>query len=274
VTVSLLTLNIWHNNGPYPARRELIRKWIARLRPDLIAFQEVLRGPGCDQLQELTDGFGYHVDFVSAVPFWNDTTLEFGNAVAARWPLLDRDTIVLPDAGDGEMRAALSVTVDAPFGPIGFTVTHLNWKPHHGWIRERQVIAVCALSRRRRPADGFPPIIAGDFNAEPESTEIRYIKGLHALDGRSMYFRDAWALAGIGDGITWSNRNPYAHQPLAPDRRIDYIFVGPPPPSGVGMIESCRVVCNEEEGGAWPTDHFGVYAELRTEPLYRADVDA
>jgi endonuclease/exonuclease/phosphatase family metal-dependent hydrolase len=271
MTVSVLTLNVWHNNGPYPERRILIRDWITRLRPDLIAFQEVLRGPGCDQLHDLTDGFGYHTDFVSAVTFWNDTTLEFGNAVAARWPLLDREAIVLPDAGDGEMRAALSVTVDAPFGPIGFTITHLNWKPHHGWIRERQVQAVCALSRRRRPVDGFPPIIAGDFNAEPDSTEIRYVKGLHALDGRSVHFHDAWAIAGDGAGITWSNRNPYARQALEPDRRIDYVFAGRPLANGIGLIESCRVVCDMPEDGIWPSDHFGVYAELRSEPLRRAD---
>jgi len=27
------------------------------------------------------------------------------------------------------------------------------------------------------------------------------------------------------------------------------------------------VVCDDEEGGVWPTDHFGVYAEIRTEPI-------
>lgn len=267
MTVSILTLNVWHNRGPYPTRQALIREWFERLQPDLIALQEVLRGPGCDQLGDLTAGLGYHTDFVSAVDFWDEPTLEFGNAIASRWPILDRETIVLPDAGDGEMRAALSVTVDAPFGPLGFTVTHLNWKPHQGWARERQVVAVCDLTLRRRPRNGFPPILAGDFNAEPESTEIRYIKGLHALDGRSIHFRDAWVIAGAGKGITWSNRNPYARQALEPDRRIDYIFVGPPRPNGLGLIESCRVVCDEEQDGVWPSDHFGVYAELRTEPL-------
>jgi endonuclease/exonuclease/phosphatase family metal-dependent hydrolase len=174
---------------------------------------------------------------------------------------------VLPNAGDGELRAALSVTVDAPFGPISFTATHLNWRPDHGWARERQAVAVCDLSRRRRPPNGFPPILAGDFNAEPDSTEVRYIKGLHALDGRSAHFHDAWAIAGDGAGITWSNRNPYARLALEPDRRIDYIFAGRPLPNGLGLIESCRVVCDKPEDGVWPSDHFGVYAELRTEPL-------
>jgi endonuclease/exonuclease/phosphatase family metal-dependent hydrolase len=269
MTVSVLTLNVWHNSGPYPARRALIRDWIARLTPDLIGFQEVLRGPGFDQLQELVDGFGYHTDFVPVVPFWDDATLRFGNALASRWPLRDRETLALPDAGDAEKRAALSVTVDAPVGPVGFTTTHLNWKLHHGWVRERQVIALCDLSRRLRPVDGFPPVIVGDFNAEPDSAEVRYIKGLQSLDGRSVHYRDAWASAGSGDGATWSNRNAYARMALEPDRRIDYIFVGPPLPNGIGLIETCRVICDEPQNGIWPTDHFGVYAELRTEPLDR-----
>ena len=65
--------------------------------------------------------------------------------------------------------------------------------------------------------------------------------------------------------MTWSNLNPYARVENEPRRRIDYLFVGLPGRKGLGAIESCRVVCNEEEDGVWPTDHFGVFAELRTE---------
>lgn len=262
--LSVLTLNLWHNSGPYAARRERIREWIRRLDPDLIAFQEALRGEGFDQVSDLLDGSSYHTDFEPAVPFWGDERLAFGNAVASRWPLSDRQAVILPDAGDAERRVALSVTVAAPFGPVGFTCTHLNWKLHQGWVRERQVVAVCALSRRRRPPDGFPPIIAGDFNAEPDSAEIRYVKGLQSLEGGSVHYRDAWALAGAGDGATWSNCNAYARAALEPDRRIDYVFVGPPSADGRGAIERCQVVCDSEADGVWPSDHFGVYAELRT----------
>ena len=37
--------------------------------------------------------------------------------------------------------------------------------------------------------------------------------------------------------------------------------------SGVVTIVSSGVVCNEPKGGVWPSDHFGVYAELRAVPL-------
>ncbi len=263
-----MTLNIWHDSGPWKERAERIRGWIVSLDPDLIGFQELLRGERLDQLRELLEGSGFQLDFAKASDFWNDASLAFGNGVASRWPIIDREELPLPDRGDGETRVALSVTVEAPLGPVSFTTTHLNWKFHHGVVRERQAVALGKLVLRRRERGGFPPLLVGDFNAEPDSTEIRYLSGLQSLEGRSMYLRDAWRYSGgEGDGITWSNRNDYARTWIEPDRRIDYVFVGPPRPDGVGRIEHCRVVCDDDRDGIWPSDHFGVYAELRTEPL-------
>jgi endonuclease/exonuclease/phosphatase family metal-dependent hydrolase len=113
MTLKVLSLNIWHDQGPWSERARLIRQWIERLESDLIGFQEVL-------------------------------------------------------------------------------VAEKAWKS--------------------RPENGFPPIIVGDFNAEPGSDEIRYMTGLHSLHGESVPFLDAWAVAGDhslpgeeGQGITWSN---------------------------------------------------------------------
>jgi endonuclease/exonuclease/phosphatase family metal-dependent hydrolase len=83
-----------------------------------------------------------------------------------------------------------------------------------------------------------------------------------------VYWNDAWLVAGRdSDGITWSNRNAYARTALEPDRRIDYVFVDYPLRDGRGRVEACRVVCDDERAGVWPSDHFGVVADLRTEPL-------
>jgi endonuclease/exonuclease/phosphatase family metal-dependent hydrolase len=249
-----------------------VRRWIDRLDPDLIGLQEVVRMPGFDQLAQLLAGRACHADWVAASAFWKEgregEVGEIGNAVVSRWPISDREELRLPDAGDGERRAALSVTLAAPVGPIAFTVTHLNWRFHHGAVRERQVVAVCDLARRRRPRGGFPPLLVGDFNAEPDSAEIRYVTGHQSLDGRSVAFLDAWRVAGgDGPGITWSSRNPYAREEREPDRRIDYVFAGLPRRDGLGQLLRCRVACDEARDGVWPSDHFGVYAELRSEPL-------
>ncbi len=263
--MSVLTLNLWHDAGPYERRRQLIRRWIDELDPDLIGFQEALRGPGLDQVEELLDGRGGHLAYGVASPGWRGE-LDFGNAVASRWPVLDREVLRLPGTEAGERRAALSVTLDAPGGPLALTCTHLSWRPQQGWLRERQIAAVCALARRRAPAAGFPPVLVGDLNAEPDSAEIRYATGLQSLGGRSVAFRDAWRMAGDGGpGFTWSNRNRYARAGFEPDRRIDYVLVGPARRGGVGQVLRCRVVCDRAEDDVWPTDHFGVYAELASE---------
>ena len=227
----------------------------------------MLVGSATHQARELLEGRDYAVDFASATAFWNDRELEFGNAIASRWPQSAREVSALPDGGDGETRVALTVDVDAPFGPVSLTCTHLNWRGHHGWVRERQVQALGELVLRRRPQGGFPPLLVGDMNAEPDSAEMRYARGLQSLDGRSLYLRDAW-LEGRseGDGITWANRNAYARPNLEPDRRIDYVYVGAPRRDGVGLVERCRVVCDDCVDDVWPSDHFGVYAEFRTEP--------
>ncbi len=270
MTVSVLTLNLWHDSGPYPARAERIREWIDRLDPDLIGFQEALVGPQLDQVAELLEGRREHLDYVCASTFKRESAgeFQFGNAIASRWPIRDRESLALPDAHDSETRAALSVTVDSPHGPIGFTCTHLHWKFRHGEVRERQVVELCDFALRRRPNSGFPPIVVGDFNAAPESAEIRYVCGLQSLMGRSVALLDAWATAGTGgEGATWSNDNAYAAAALEPRRRLDYVFAGFPKQDGVGQIVSCEVVCDDEKDGIWPSDHFGVFARLRTEPI-------
>jgi endonuclease/exonuclease/phosphatase family metal-dependent hydrolase len=269
--LSVLSLNLWNDAGPWPQREKRVQEWIDRLEPDLIGFQEALRSDARDQVAELMGERGYQIAYAGATRFWrpgspfSDGT--FGNAVASRFPITDVEALALPDGGDAEKRCALSVTLDSPLGEISFTCTHLNWKFRHGEVRERQVQAVCDLALRRRVRGGFPSLLVGDFNAEPESAEIRFVSGLQSLGGRSVAFLDAFRTVGEGPGITWSNQNPYARANLEPDRRIDYVFTGFPRRDGVGQLLHCRVVCNDEKEGIWPSDHFGVYAELRSQPL-------
>ncbi len=261
--VSVLSLNIWNNSAPWERRAEAIRRCIAELDPDLIGFQEILVGDGVHQAEELVADRGYHVDFETGGAFWGDASLDIGVAIASRWPISDREQLELP--GDGQERlVALSATIAAPGGPISFSTTHLSWKPHHGSIRERQVQALSQLVLRRRPRGGFPPILCGDFNALPDSSEMRFVRGLHSLEGRSFFMLDAWEFAGDGGpGVTISHRNEYQSFPPGFDKRIDYVFVGLVEPGAPGLVEHCRVVCDEKCDGVFASDHFGVYAELR-----------
>ena len=222
----------------------------------------------------------YQVEYAAASPFWRDPkhapgtrdATELGNAIASRWPIDERDVLSLPDSGDGETRVALSVNVTAPepVGAFSFTCTHLNWKLHDSAVRERQVTAVCERVLARRRAGGFPPLLVGDFNAEPDSAEIRYVTGLQSLRGRSVAHARRVARRGPGaggSGITWSNENDYARlEPRA--RSPDRLRVrGLPAPRRDRPDHALPRGVRFEQNGVWPSDHFGVYAELRALPL-------
>lgn len=256
--VTVLTLNIWNRSGPYAERLKLLRAAIADLQPDLIGLQEVV---GHEQMQELLSDTEYHSDYFGA----RYEGSEMGIGIAARWPLRARQELNLPgDVDSATGGQALRVMVDSPYGPIPFTCLQIAfYAAHHGFKREQQMPAINEFARGRTKQD-FPAILVGDFNTDPESTEIRYLKGWQSLMSSSAYWCDAWDHAGNqSKGATWSRSNPYAAWAPWPNRRIDYLFVAQPRLDQVGTIEHCEVVCNKPVEGIWPSDHFGVFAKLR-----------
>ena len=144
----------------------------------------------------------------------------------------------------------------------------LNWKFHEGCVREAQVMAIAEHLKKEAPLDGLPPILVGDLNAQPEASEIRFLKGLQSLQGKSFFLADAYEQVGEGPGFTFdATKNPYAAVTQEYPRRIDYVLVRGPDRQGRGKPLSSKVVLTEVENGTAPSDHFGVYAELSISPL-------
>ncbi len=256
----VLTWNLWWWFGPWEQRLPAIVETIRRLDPDIAALQEVWVADGTSSAACVADALGYHL----AV----DHRLEldgvgFGNAVLARWPILETATTPLSGAeGHDEERFVLFASVDAPAGPVQVFSTHLNWRHDHSAIRQAQVREVCAAVASRRPRD-YPPILCGDLNAEPDSDEVRMLTGRAAVPEPGLVFRDAWTASdGTTPGMTWSDANPYAKAEYEQERRIDYVLTGWRRDDGRGRPLSCRVVADEPIDGVWPSDHFGVLAEL------------
>jgi endonuclease/exonuclease/phosphatase family metal-dependent hydrolase len=257
----VLTLNIWNRQGPWERRLELIRAGVRELEPDVIGLQEVIQVGDATQAHEIAAQLGYHAAFGSAREYGGG--VHFGNAVLSRWPILASRVFALPGTTGDEHRSLLVAELDTPHGKLPFFVTHLSWRLHHGFIRERQVATIAAAVKREAPIAGLPPILVGDFNAEPDATEMRFLRGLHALDGASTYFADCFRLKGAGAGVTFdSTRNPYAAPTHEPPRRIDYVYVRGPDGDGRGKPLSARVVLDEVHEGVAATDHYGVLAEI------------
>lgn len=265
-TFRVATLNIWNRFGPWESRLVAIRRAMQALAPDLVGLQEVVRldpgqGDSLDQAAAIADGLGYHTAYSRA----HDEPW-LGNAALSRWPIVARRTFELPRVGTDERRNLLFADVDAPFGRVPFFVTHLNWRFDDGHVREAQVREIAQCIESVVDPQGFPAILVGDFNAEPESDEIRYLRGLTSLSaGRRVYFQDAFGLTGgASRGCTYVRANPWAASSTEPDRRIDYVFVRGRDERSRGLPIGARVCFDQPVDGVFPSDHFGVAATLRT----------
>jgi endonuclease/exonuclease/phosphatase family metal-dependent hydrolase len=257
-----MTLNIWNVITDWPGRRAEIVRWIDRLSPDLVCLQEVIEAPdGKNQAHWIAEeaAADYAVAYAGE-ELWGGVGL-FGNAVLSRWPIDASHST--PLAGETVADDVRRCAVHARTGGLDVFATHLNWKFDDGITRETQVQELVSfVEQHADPGSRLPPIIGGDFNAEPDSTEIRFLTGSTSLGGRSVYYQDAWRVAGgRGPGFTWDNRNPYAHTVREPDRRIDYVFVGWRH-DAKGRVESCRVVCDRVLTTTFASDHFGVSADI------------
>lgn len=257
----VVTLNIWNRLGPWDDRLAVIRDVLRALEPDLVGLQEVIDVQGRTQAHEIADGLGYVTTYGKANNYGGGITL--GNAVLSRWPITTTRVYPLPTCGTDESRSLLMTEIASPHGKIPFFVTHLNWKLHESAVREKQVIEVAERIRAEAPIDGLPPILVGDLNAQPESAEIRFLKGLQSLEGKSVYFADCFEQSGQGPGVTFDGtRNTYAAQYNEHPRRIDYVLVRGPDKEARGKPRLSRVVFDEPRNGVFATDHFGVMAEI------------
>jgi len=246
VRLRVLTLNVQNETGD-PRRTALLRREIRRLRPDLLALQEV-RHP--DQLARLLDGAGLHATHqVSLIGEPPPALAEYGGTVVAtRRP---HRVAEVRENRTGAHWWTVAVTV----GPgVLFVVPTTPWQPAAADARVAQAADVCALLDRHRKATA---VVAGDLNAEPDSAEVRALTG----DG----LVDAWAAAGTGPGHTWTAGNPLAAAEMSRlslgtgHRRIDYVFAGP---AGRVTVAAARLVADRPVGGVWLSDHAGVLADL------------
>lgn len=266
-TLRVLTWNLWWRHGPWEERLPAILSAIAAEEPDVCCLQEVWvdEATGDSLAGRVAGALGEGWTWVGTDRFVADGVV-FGNAVVSRWPIASSAVLDLPVPTDRveELRTCIRADVAMPGGEVQVFCTHLNWRFDESHVRQEQVRAICGFVASS-PARTYPPVLCGDFNAVPDSDEVRMLTGRSAVPVERLVFHDAWEVAGApGDpGTTWSNANPYAVLDLEPDRRIDYVFVGWPKAGGRGHVEACRVVGAEPVDGVVPSDHYGVVADLR-----------
>ncbi|HEU5473690.1 MAG TPA: endonuclease/exonuclease/phosphatase family protein [Actinophytocola sp.] len=268
--VRVATINVQNDEGD-PRRTGLLNRALRDLDPDVVVLQEVCYPDRRDQLAELTAGTGLaHTTHEAAVLTHKSTLADrFGGmAVATRWPHRVLDTV----QGRRWWTLAVELTV-ADLGQALLITPCTPWQLDAAAARERQVLEIADLDQRHRRA--LPTIIAGDFNAAPDTAGIRFLSGLQSLDGHSVHYHDAWAVAGDGPGHTWSTDNPLAAAQIdlaigqpGHRRRIDYIFVGSwhAHPTTQARITTAQLFADQPVDHVWLSDHVGVTADLDVTP--------
>lgn len=298
-TLRVVQLNIGSLiEADWESRRHEIVAWLTKLAPDVICLQEVWESDSqdntaswiTDQLNEAgvgaeASGGGrpvgdWHCAFggfgVSA--FIPDPTLLFGSAVISRWPIEHSEAWRLPFA-DGAPKIVSMIPwelLHVRTAGIDFFSTHLSPAPTDGRHRILQVQAIDAHIKAVRGdkddhsfgsnRQGMPAILCGDFNAEPDSDEIRFLSSLTPLSGTTTFYQDAWRVAGgDGPGYTQDWRdNPTSAELNIHRKRIDYVFVGDAfkREGSAGRVLDCEIVFNSKLTGVMASDHWGLCVDV------------
>jgi endonuclease/exonuclease/phosphatase family metal-dependent hydrolase len=204
---------------------------------DLVALQEVGRHWSADsafrdqaadlgRLLSMEFVFGANLDRDPLEP--GAPRRQYGTATLTSWPILESHNILLPRASpENEQRGLLVLDVERDGARFRLHNAHLGVSAQD---RELQVAAILAEVDKATA----PYALLGDFNAPQTAPEFA------PLFER---LRDAWTLAGEGDGFTFPATDPTA--------RIDYVLV----PAQVG-VSAARVPAE------LASDHRPLVAEL------------
>jgi endonuclease/exonuclease/phosphatase family metal-dependent hydrolase len=263
LTFNLLALE--HASGR--ERHEVVRRLLPGLRPDVVALQEVTRHAGADQAAALLGPEFEIVDLPGRTP------QGVGECLASRLPLGAVSTLDRPLAAgepDGPRAAAVAVEVRCPppLGPILAVHHKAAFELDREHVRERQALATASFVEDLVAGrTDLPVVLMGDLNAGPDAASVRFLTGRQSLGGTSVRYEDAWEAVHPGEaGHTFTPRNPLVRageMPLERGRRIDHVMTRSGPHGPLLDVAGGRLVLDEPVGGVWPSDHFGVLAELR-----------
>lgn len=250
----------WGDGDLLERRLGMVVEQLRQIDADVIGVQEASAGRDRgDVAARVAAELGYH--HVRAAAGWRwmawlvHAALGFdeGPAVLSRFPIVSSRATALATCGLGYRRMLVCARVAAPAGPLDVCSAHTSAS-----ACEHRSLA--AALRRRDPS--VPLVLTGDLNARPDA---RGIRGLE----RKLGLVDAFATANPGaPGFTvW--QAPRESRPTA-TRRVDYVLARPGKRGALRVAASWIVLRTPGRGPdlrmLWPSDHYGVLAELAFGP--------
>lgn len=244
-TLTIVSLNIWHDRDDWPRRLGVILDTLRAERPDVLCLQEVLQHETLpNQAETIGDRLGYHRTFSSVDG--PEQPKRYGNAILTPHPLAEASMRKLEPLDD--YRTAAHARIEVGERPLDVFCTHLHHTPEGGETRATQLRDLLGFIRETKRA-AAPVLLAGDFNAPPDAPEMRLLDAA---------FADAYAEAHpnqVGVLVTTLN-TALGHTP----RRIDYVFYERG--SALLSVETRLLFTEPAADGTWASDHFGVLARF------------
>jgi len=252
----VLSFNVLHDFPHFrylEVRLAQIADAIRELDPDVVCLQEVPWHWG-NAARRLAEELGLNYVYVRANGNRWAILFEEGEAILSRYPLRDTGLLELtPRASFFQRRMVLRATVDTPEGPLRIFTTHLT---HDNPAANRgQAASLGAFVAR---SGRGPAVVAGDFNAEEGTPQIR---ALGWVDSFRQMHPDLAGHTCCVDDLTAGPEQTFR-------QRIDYVFFVAG--EGEGRVVSGRRVLDKptltEAGWLWSSDHAGVLSEIELGP--------
>jgi endonuclease/exonuclease/phosphatase family metal-dependent hydrolase len=260
-TMRVATWNVWGRYGDWEQRQAGIEDTLLEAAPDLVCLVEAWSTPEGSQPERVAAQLGYDHQFFEGD--WQQDGWVSGIGLVSRWPIATRQRRLLRDERGGGTGEALYALIEGERGPIQLIIVALDYPLDGSAVRQgqvRQLAAFITEATRRR----HPTVLCGDFNAGPDSDEMRMLTGKAATAAEGLVFYDAWEIAGDGTpGHTWSNANELAAVAMYPDRRFDYVLSAWPRRGAAGHPTGCRLLGVLPPKEPQLSDHYGVVADLR-----------
>jgi beta-glucosidase len=238
----VVTLNLWHDQRDWPARREVILDSLRALRPDVVLLEEVLEKEGLpNQARALAESLG--CAFVFASVDTPGAAKRYGNAILTPHRIVASDESRLEPLDD--YRVAAHARLDVRGRRLDVYVTHLHHTDAGGAIRAEQARHLLHFVERTRGRGAL--VLGGDFNAPPDAPELR-----------PLFERFVDTFGALHPGVAVTTLNPaMGHAP----RRIDHILTDPRGP--LRPVAAEVFLDAPTPAGVWASDHFGLWTRFR-----------
>jgi len=254
-------------------RTRLVVSELKNLLPDVLMLQEVL-DIEFNAARYIADELGYsgiqYGDFVTH----SFNKEQYGCVTLSRKPF--DDFAVLHEPAEGINIVPSVATIFTLNGvKWSFINNHFAWgsRAEHRRLTQAKMNTEYARARKSESLDSVI-VMAGDLNAVPEASSIRYLDGLDTFDSDSDLWVDAWKTCGLpSNEMTTRNDNYLAHRTargvgisypeMIPERRIDYIKVYGWAYGRNGCpINFGRWGDSISQKDIHASDHYGIYADL------------